>query len=364
MIRFARPVISLPPLEGARVVDEIECVVSVLLAIVLAHQVGAENISWAAFSGYMVMRGHIADSLLRGSLRVIGTGLGVGLAVLIVPTVIHSLALSALACAVIGGATLYGALTSQRSYGWFFVGLTFLMILLDKLEAPHHSIAVFAETRVLEVVSGTLSCLLVSALSNLTARRRWPGKRMARAKSVGWHPHALRHAGQGAVALAVLPLLGSFGGLAQLGQGAISIMAVMLVPVSSIGLSGFRPVSRRLFLRVAGCLAGAVLSAAVLYAAHGSALLLIVGTVIGVAIGKHIENGSHGFAYVGTQFTLAVLVTLVPDSYAGAAITPAFDRLYGILIGMAVLEPVLVAWHVIRPGALPMTASSPSEAME
>jgi uncharacterized membrane protein YccC len=77
--------VSLP--RGARLVDELECVLSVLLAIVIAHLVGARNISWAAFSGYMVMRGHVADSLLRGTLRILGTAFGAGLALLVVPVV-------------------------------------------------------------------------------------------------------------------------------------------------------------------------------------------------------------------------------------------------------------------------------------
>lgn len=347
-------------LNGARVVDELECVCSVLLAIALAHWIGAENISWAAFSGYMVMRGHVRDSLLRGSLRILGTGVGVGLAVLITPTVVHSVLLSSLACALIGGGALYGALTGRRSYAWLFVGLTFEMILLDKLETPRHSTGVFAVTRMLEVVAGTAACVIVSALSNITARRRWPGKRMAPVKAVGWHPHALRHAAQAAVALAFLPVLGAIFGLHQLGQSAISILAVMLVPVSSLGVSGFMPVSRRLLYRVAGCLTGAVLSGAVLFAAHGSPAFLLLGTSIGVIIGRHIENGGHGLAYIGTQFTLAVLVTLVPDSYADAAIAPAFDRLYGILLGMALLEPILAGWHLVGGGKTTAAASERS----
>ena len=335
-----------PRLDGVRLVDACECVVSVLLAILFGHLVGVENVSWAAFSGYMVMRGHVADSLLRGTLRVFGTVMGVGLSVLIIPSVSHSLLLSSLACAVVGGGSLYGSLTRKHSYAWLFVGLTFEMILLDKLEMPRHSIQVFAISRVLEVMAGTFACLLVSALSNLTARRRWPGKRMPERKAIGWHPHALRHAVQGASALALLPPLGAMTGVHQLGQGAISIICVMLVPVSSLGISGFLPVSRRLLHRVAGCVAGAVMAAVILLLAHGSAAALLCGTALGVVIGRHIENGSHGLAYIGTQFTLAVLVTLVPDSYAGAAAAPGFERLYGILVGMALLEPLLAAWHV------------------
>ena len=45
-------------------------------------------------------------------------------------------AAAAAALALVGGVTLYGALVGKRSYAWLFVGLTFAMILLDKLEHP------------------------------------------------------------------------------------------------------------------------------------------------------------------------------------------------------------------------------------
>ncbi|MDR3531267.1 MAG: FUSC family protein [Rhodopila sp.] len=329
--------------------DELECVLSVLLAIIIAHLVGAKNISWAAFSGYMVMRGHVADSLLRGVLRVLGTALGAGLALLVVPVVQDAWPLSSLAAAVFGGVTLYGALTGRRAYAWLFIGLTFEMILLDKLEHPSHATTAFVTTRLMEIASGTAACIIVSTLSAVTARRRWPGIRAPSSQRIGWHPHALRHAAQAAVALAFLPLLGALFGIRELAQGAVSIMAVMLVPVSSMGASGLVAVSRKVMQRVAGCLAGAALAAMVLLVAHGNPGVLIPATAIGVLVGRHIENGGHSFVYVGTQFTLAILVTLVPDSYAEAAILPALDRLYGILVGMALIEPVLVAWHVIGP---------------
>src|ERR1700756_1664947 len=71
---------------GPRMVDEIECVLSVALAIVLGHLFGARNISWAAFSGYMVMRGHVSESLRRGILRILGTVAGAAIAVATFPT--------------------------------------------------------------------------------------------------------------------------------------------------------------------------------------------------------------------------------------------------------------------------------------
>jgi uncharacterized membrane protein YccC len=339
---------------------------SVLLAILLAHLIGATNVSWAAFSGYMVMRGHVSESLLRGVLRIAGTAIGAALALLLVPWLRLSLPAAAIGGALVGGATLYGALTARRAYAWLFVGLTFEMILLDKLEHPARALDAFAHTRMLEVVAGTSACVAVSMISTLTARRRWPAPRTPAAQRLGWHPLAARHTGQATVALALLPLLWSAFAIPELAQSAVTVMAVMLVPVSSIGASGLMPVSRRLVQRVAGCLAGSALAALFLFAAHGAAVVLIAGTCLGVALGRHIENGRGAIAYAGTQFTLAILVTLVPDSYADAAIRPGLERLVGILIGMAVLEPVLIAWRFVAPlrEPRPETPATPTDTGE
>jgi hypothetical protein len=86
-----------------------------------------------------------------------------------------------------------------------------------------------------------------------------------------------------------------------------------------------------------------------LVVAHGNAAILIAVTALGVMLGRHIENGRGPVAYAATQFTLAILVALVPDSYAHTAIGPGLDRLIGILVGSALMEPVLVAWHIVAP---------------
>src|ERR1700761_1113618 len=138
----------------ARLIDELECSLSVLLAILFAHVLGATNVSWAAYSGYMVMRGHVAESALRGVLRILGTCVGAGLAVVVTPLVLDHLAGQILASAVVGGAMLYAALTAKRAYAWLFVGLTFQMILLDKIQHSDDALTAFALTRVIEGVAG------------------------------------------------------------------------------------------------------------------------------------------------------------------------------------------------------------------
>jgi uncharacterized membrane protein YccC len=344
-----------------RTVDALECVLAVLLAVLFAHAIGAQNVSWAAYSGYMVMRGHVAESLLRGCLRIFGTAAGAALGIIIPPQILSAPPAATLAAATVGGVALYQALTARRAYAWLFVGLTFEMVLFDKLQHPDLAVVDFAAIRLLDVAAGTSACIVVSLLSTLTLRRRWSVPPSARNDPVAWRPDAARRAAQAGVALALLPLLRLWQPTPDLAQGAVTIMAVMLMPLSGIDASGFRPVSRRLMHRVAGCLAGMATAALFLLLAHGRAQVLVAGACLGVAIGRHVENGRSPLTYIGTQFVLAILVTLLPDSYANAEIGPALERLGGIVAGMAILEPVLIAWHLIasrtrlapNPGADP-----------
>ncbi|MFT3966813.1 MAG: FUSC family protein [Sphingobium sp.] len=338
----------LPPVT-ARTVDEIECVLSVLLAIWLAHWLGATHVSWAAYAGYMVMRGHAAETVSRGLLRIIGTVAGAVIALGATPFLIRHEIWAALALFAVGAGSLYAALTASRAYAWLFYGLTFTMIVLDKLEKPGIPLQAFVETRILENVAGTAACVAISLLSTLTLRRIWPAAPTPPSPVVRWHPDAFRHSMQAGIALALLVVLGTHFDFPALAQSAITIMAVLLVPASGLGPASATPVRQRLRHRFAGCIAGALLSGLILLLAQDSTILLILGTVIGIALGRHIENGTGPYRYAGMQFTLAMLVVLVPDNYAGATIEPGYERLVGIIIGMALLEPVLLLWHLLAP---------------
>lgn len=330
--------------------DEWACVASVMLAILFAHLIGAKVVAWAAFTAFVLLKSETAETLLRGAMRIAGTAIGSLLALAIVPYAAHSLPLAMASAALVGAVGLYGMITARRAYAWLLFGLTFEMILLDKLEHPDLDTIHFAQTRMLEVIAGTAACVIVSLCAATLAGRKWLAGRKPAPDRMKWHPHAARHAVQAGIAIAVLPVLHALFQLPQMAQAAVTVMAVMIVPVSGIGASGFAPVTRRLFQRTLGCLAGGALGLAVLLLAQGSAPVLIAGTCLGIVIGRHIENGLPNVTYLGLQFTLAVLVVLVPDSYADAEIMPAVHRLVSIFVGMAVLEPVLLAWHFVAPG--------------
>jgi uncharacterized membrane protein YccC len=87
---------------------------------------------------------------------------------------------------------------------------------------------------------------------------------------------------------------------------------------------------------------------------------MTIGLALGVMIGRHIENGPPSMSYAGLQFTLAFLVVLVPDNYANAALEPGYDRLFGILFGMVLLEPVVLAAHLIARRGLKGTPAKPA----
>jgi len=342
------------PVRGPRLVDEMECVVSVLLAIVFAHLAGAKNVGWAAFSGYMVMRSHVSESFRRGVLRIVGTAIGAALAWLNAG-LLASMAWLSLALGVVGAVTLYFALIRQRSYAWLLMGVTYVMVLADGMEHPGESLVTFARTRFIEVLIGTAACVLVSAVSTVTIRRyalpaAGQGARAPTPAGLWWHRDAMTQAVQAGVALALLPTAWVWLHLGALSQAGVTIMAVMLVPLSSL-TAGANATTRKLVHRFAGCLLGGLLASGVLLAGHQLPVVMALGICVGVIVGRHIENGGSEIGYIGTQFVLVVLVVLVPDSYTHLNPQAALTRLVGILFGMVLLEPVRWVFRAVGWGA-------------
>ncbi len=338
---------------GPRLIDEVECVLSVLLAIAFAHALGAQYVGWAAFSGYAVMRSTLPESLMRGTLRIAGTAAGAVVALLLAPLVIGSSYTLALALALVGGTTLYFALVSRRSYAWLFTGLTFCMILIEGMKVSSNSVAPFAQSRVLEIVAGTCASILVSAVSACTVRRvtrrcdQLVPVAAAVRQSPMWHKGAALHAAQAAIALALIPSIWKWTGFSSLSQSSVTIMAVMLLPIAMLDASPLHPVTSKMLLRFVGCGVGGILAIAALFASHHSPLLMTLALCIAVIVGRHIENGNAATSYIGVQFALAFLVVLVPDNYFNAQPDPGVGRLTGILLGIVVLEPILLVWHLL-----------------
>ena len=341
----------------ARLIDCGESVLAVLLAIVFSHLLHVQYVGWAAFSGYMVMRGHVLDSLQRGGLRVAGTVLGALLAVQ-VEKLFPDMVLSSLILAAMTGVTLYNALLFRHSYAWLFMGITFAMVVMDGIQNGGNFQA-YALSRIEEVAVGTVACILISALSTWLVRPRFAlhlraasGKPLSKSEKIYWHKSAFWHAVQAAIAMAFLPFIWQRFDIVSVSQTCITIMAVMMVPLSVFSGPN-HPTTTKIIHRFIGCLSGALLGFVALIVSHQHIWLLTLLLAAGVVIGRIIENGALKIKYIGTQFTLALLVILVPDHYAAISVDPGIERLLGILFGIVILEPVRhVPWLYHKIAAL------------
>ncbi|OXJ22036.1 FUSC family protein [Burkholderia sp. HI2714] len=334
------------PVPDPRALDEIETVTSVLLAILCAHLLDEHNIGWAAFSAYMVMRAHVASTLSRGVLRIVGTAAGSAAAYVMHRYQLLSPVELAVALAIVGTITLYLALTEPSGYAWLFAGLTFAMVTNDALQQPEVHLAAFAWSRVAEVATGTLCGVTVSALSTATIRNQLAGDYCISpvATSIGitrrWNHPAAVHAYKCGLALAIVPLLATLLHLRSAAQACVSIFAVSMVPTTQLS-AAYDYTVRRMAHRFAGCTVGGILATVGLYVSHHSPALMALFVVVGVVIGRHIENSRTGANYIGTQFALAFLVVLVPDTYAASDTSAGFERFLGVLFGIVTLYPVL-----------------------
>src|SRR5690348_14864956 len=74
-------------LHGPHARDPLKVVLSVLLAVTAASLLRLDDLSWAAFSGYMVMRADITATIPRGLMRIAGTVGGALVGLVLAPVV-------------------------------------------------------------------------------------------------------------------------------------------------------------------------------------------------------------------------------------------------------------------------------------
>ncbi|HGY2297675.1 TPA: FUSC family protein [Pseudomonas putida] len=339
-----------------RLLDEAETLLSVLLAIGMAHYLAVDNVGWAAFSGYMVMRSSLHDCVYRGGLRIIGTAAG-GLAAAALLTQLQiSVHLLGPVIGLVGACTLWCAIRHEHGYAWLFAGLTFAMVAISGFDAPGGpSVTEIARTRLEEVACGTLACWFVAMLSGRTVRKMFPDGALssrsgARVSEPDLDRCLLRHVLQAGLALALIPSLGIWLEVGGLSQAAITVMAVMMVPPGAL-LPGSRAVTLRNVHRLAGCCAGAACAGLALWLVGSNWIAMTLAMCIGVMAGRHIENSNRSYAYAGTQFSLVYLVVMVPDTYVNVSPSPGFIRLEGVLAGFVLIGVIRLANQLIRQGA-------------
>ncbi len=338
--------------RGTRAREACKAALSVMLAVLLARALCLDDLWWAAFSGYLVTRAGFDETFRRGAYRVGGTVLGA----------ISALAMAALLAGhpgwriawvfALGAATLSRALLSRYSYAWLLLGVTHVMVLAFAALVPTALVG-FAAMRMADVAVGTLSCLAVSAAFALQAGARW--RELLRPLH-GWSalPHTrlgelapplrrrlYQHVGEAALALAIVTAIGYAFRLLTFTQAAITVFAVMLLPIADFSVSRRGAVTRKLLQRCFGCLSGGLVGLVLLLLTGSSAALWWPALAIGIWLGHYLQGSERGVGYIGTQFCLGFLTAFVHDTHLAEGYAAAASRLAGILGGLSILGLVL-----------------------
>jgi uncharacterized membrane protein YccC len=150
-------------LYGAGAREPLKAVLSVLLAVTFADALELDDLVWAAFSGYMVVRADPSVATQRGLMRITGTLSGTAFGVVLAPVIADQPALLVVSLFIATWIGIFGSLKSRYSYAWVFFGITAGLVMTESLAAPDNVLH-FAATRMAEIIVGTASCILVASL--------------------------------------------------------------------------------------------------------------------------------------------------------------------------------------------------------
>jgi len=166
----------------------IEALLSVALAVAVAHALHLTHTWWAALSGFAVMQTAFAASLQRAAYRIVGTIAGALLGTLAGPWTGTVPWLFVPAMAAIGAVTVYNVNASRWAYAWMLGGITALLVLCEARTAlAIRPTAEFAILRVAEVIIGTLACVVVATLFHW-GERKYEKRRMLSEQSTAATP--------------------------------------------------------------------------------------------------------------------------------------------------------------------------------
>jgi uncharacterized membrane protein YgaE (UPF0421/DUF939 family) len=343
-------------LDGPRARQATMAALSVGLAVVVALALRLQDPWWAGISGFVCTQASQPQSLQKSGLRVAGTLAGAAVGFAFASWTSYDPAATLLALFFAGTLANLGALLSPHGYAWLLGGITIVMVTLGSLDDPSQALPV-AFYRTAEIVVGVASALLV-------ARLLAPPGSGSGAAAPGWrsllgtHWHALSHATRSGLAIAAVPLVWRQLELPNLSQMAISISAVMAVPVlSGVPDADQAAIVQRVLHRAAGCLLGGgvglVLLAWPASQSFAPWLFLLTG---GTWVAMQVQTGRHGIGNVGTQAAFALILTMVQGWGPPASLTPAVGRIAGMLgaIGLLLLVGLLLGPPAAADDARPV----------
>jgi uncharacterized membrane protein YccC len=343
---------------GARARLCLMSALAVALAVLASLALRLDNPWWAGISAYVSVQASSPASIKRGVLRIGGTAAGAALGFVLAPWLAYDHAACFLFMLALTTVGVCGMVVSAHGVAWLFTGITSLMVVFMSLDQPTAALTI-AFYRLFEVTLGTTAAVLVAWL---LAREDAGGA--AGPPPPGWRSlfgtswPGLLHALRSGVAVAMLPFLWNWLQLPSLTQVAVTVTAVMAVPVLSDGSANDRrKIATRGLHRMLGCMFGGCAGLAALALSIDDLALWLVVLSAGVWVGAHVQASERGVGYAGTQGAVVFIMTLVQSAGPPASILPGIDRFAGIVCGlMALLTISFLLSPPRNPSATPAEA--------
>jgi uncharacterized membrane protein YccC len=174
----------------------------------------------------------------------------------------------------------------------------------------------------------------------------------APAATAGWNDllgarwPAVGHAVRSGVTIMLLPIIWNLFDLPSLTQMAVTVAAVMAIPITVDDPRGTeRTVAGRAVLRLLGCLCGGVIGLLCLAMPLTLYPLWLAVLFSGVWLCAYIGASDQGVGYAGIQACLVFMMTLVQGAGPPDNILPGINRFAGITGGLGVLLVIgLLLW--------------------
>jgi uncharacterized membrane protein YccC len=320
---------------------------SVVLSTMVALALRLDNAWWAGISGFMVSQATSAASFRKGLQRIAGTIIGAVIAFVAMRWIAYDHIACYLFLLVFTTIGVLGFEVERNGYAWLLAAVTANMIVLISLEHPLEALHA-AVYRTAEVCIGTLVAMLVSfmlAKDEPLQEEAAPPPGLGSMFDAGFP--AFLHALRSGVSAMLIPLVWSALELPPLGaQMGVTSIVVAAAPVLGVQPSLLLDVVvTRALHRIAGCVIGGGAALFCLMIPLNFFLPWLIALAGGVWISTHIQASARGIGYVGTQMSLAFIMTLVQGFGPPDSIWPGLDRFAGILMGLTILLLVsLVLW--------------------
>jgi uncharacterized membrane protein YccC len=314
-----------------------------VLSILVAMLLHLDNPYWAGITAISITLPDLSSSIARSIDRCLGTMTGAAVGYFGAHFVAdHVVFQFIIASAVAFG--IYGMERTAHGYAALLGAVTVILVMFGSLEAPDSALKL-AVYRSMEIMVGVAVCYFV-------------GLALA--------PSAQDSAVSSAVSLAASPKPGIFAGpvdermLATAITGGIATASIPQIwerlqlpgldqtPITAfvILVAMHREPAWTAFNRVIGCLMGGAYGLLCLRLVDDSTLLWLLLLFFGLYIFSHIKHGNVDLSYSGHQAGIATILSMVQGLSPSPDISPAINRLVGMIGGIVV---VIVAAALIEP---------------